>query len=468
MKRVACYVRVSTENQLENYSIDEQTERLNNYCKAMNWDIYKVYTDGGFSGGNLTRPALQQLLKDIQSRDRLIDAVVVYKLDRLSRSQKDTLTLIEDYFLKNSVDFISVCESFDTSTPFGKAMIGILSVFAQLEKDQITERFTMGRIGRSKAGYFHGGGNAPKGYDYIDSKLVINEYEAMQIREIFKMFLNGKTINGIQVAMKDKYGSLWNNSQQISNVIKNPLYIGKVRFKGVEYDGIHTPIIDTQTFTMANDMLTSSDREQTKNVAQKSPFRAGYLLSSKVWCSQCGARYSANHGYYKCYSRSKASKKFITNPDCKNANWKIDELDDIVISQIENLSLYQNLDRVFEQLPQTSNTDTQNIDVLQARIKDIENQTSKLIELFQISEIPLQDVRDRIISLNSEKAKLQSMVESSKANDIELRKQKFLNALERFQSAFNSSDLDQRRLMISSIISTVNIDEQIVQVEWNI
>ena len=95
----------------------------------------------------------------------IIDLVVVYKLDRLSRSQKDTLTLIEDCFLSKNVDFISINENFDTSTPFGRAMIGILSVFAQLEKDQITERFTMGRIGRAKSGYFHGGPTAPTGYD---------------------------------------------------------------------------------------------------------------------------------------------------------------------------------------------------------------------------------------------------------------------------------------------------------------
>ena len=107
--------------------------------------------------------------------------VVVYKLDRLSRSQKDTLTLIEDNFIKNKVEFVSINENFDTSTPFGRAMIGILSVFAQLEKDQITERFTMGRIGRAKNGLYHGGPTAPTGYDYVDGKLVINEYEAIQV-----------------------------------------------------------------------------------------------------------------------------------------------------------------------------------------------------------------------------------------------------------------------------------------------
>ena len=146
MMKGACYVRVSTENQLENYSIEEQTERLKAYCLAKDITVTKFYTDGGYSGGNTNRPALQQMLADIRKGG--IDTVIVYKLDRLSRSQKDTLTLIEDSFLACHVDFISVSENFDTSTPFGRAMIGILSVFAQLEKDQITERFTMGRIGR--------------------------------------------------------------------------------------------------------------------------------------------------------------------------------------------------------------------------------------------------------------------------------------------------------------------------------
>ena len=93
---VFCYVRVSTENQLENYSIDEQTKRLKAYCLSKGWTVLKVYTDGGYSGGNLNRPALNMMLQDL--RAGLAQVVVVYKLDRLSRSQKDTLTLIEDEF----------------------------------------------------------------------------------------------------------------------------------------------------------------------------------------------------------------------------------------------------------------------------------------------------------------------------------------------------------------------------------
>lgn len=129
LQKTALYIRVSTQEQaLEGYSIDAHTDRLTSYCRAKGWGIGKIYKDAGFSGSNMDRPALQQLLSDI--KDGAIDCVLVYKLDRLSRSQKDTLCIIEDVFLSHNVSFVSMQENFDTSTPFGRAIIGILSVFA--------------------------------------------------------------------------------------------------------------------------------------------------------------------------------------------------------------------------------------------------------------------------------------------------------------------------------------------------
>ena len=126
---IALYSRVSTAEQAsEGYSIGEQQSRLQSYCDAMNFKPYTLYTDAGFSGGSTDRPALQDLIRDVKNGK--IEKVVVYKLDRLSRSQKDTLELIEDVFLTNGCDFVSVTENFDTATPLGRAMIGILAVFA--------------------------------------------------------------------------------------------------------------------------------------------------------------------------------------------------------------------------------------------------------------------------------------------------------------------------------------------------
>mgnify|MGYP000469398269 FL=1 len=151
MNKVAIYVRVSTTNQAEEgYSIEEQIDKLKAYCMIKDWSVYDVYVDAGFSGSNIKRPAIQKLIKD--TKRKVFDTVLVYKLDRLSRSQKDTLYLPVYVFLENKIDFVSLLENFDTSTAFGKAMVGILSVFAQLDREQIKERMQLGKLGRAKSG----------------------------------------------------------------------------------------------------------------------------------------------------------------------------------------------------------------------------------------------------------------------------------------------------------------------------
>ena len=194
MRRAALYIRVSTlEQAQEGYSVGEQKERLIAYCKAQDWLIADVYVDGGYTGSNIKRPGIQKLISETDK----FDLVLVYKLDRLSRSQRDTLYLIEEVFLPNKVDFISMQESFDTSSPFGKAMIGLLAVFAQLEREQIKERTWMGRVARAKAGLYHGGGKIPIGYDYVEGHLVVNPYEAEQVQKIYDWYLAGASLKTI-------------------------------------------------------------------------------------------------------------------------------------------------------------------------------------------------------------------------------------------------------------------------------
>lgn len=460
--RVACYVRVSTENQLENYSIPEQTERLKAYCQAKGWKIYKVYPDAGYSGGNTDRPALQQMLEDIQSG--IIDMVAVYKLDRLSRSQKDTLTLIEDEFITHNVEFVSMSENFDTSTPFGRAMIGILSVFAQLEKDQITERFTMGRIGRSKAGYYHGGSTHPFGYDYIGGKLIINEYDAAQVREVYNRFLNGQSINSIYADMHKKYGG-WRSAPHTLNVLRNTVYIGKVKFRGVEYDGIHEPIIDTKIFNQVQELLNSSKREGRKTAAQKTPFRAGYLLSSLVNCARCEARYSANHGYYKCYSRAKSDKKYITDPNCKNDNYEIEKLDNLIINEIKKLQFD---DDYFNKSVKQSDNSAE-IKRLQNRIADIDKQINRLLDLYQIGSLPLDGISARTKDLQNKKKVVEDEITKIDVKDKNTDKIKeFKSALSCVDNVFKIGNLEEKRLLVSTLIEGIYIDGQNVTIKWRI
>lgn len=459
---VVGYARVSTDNQLENYSIEEQTARLKAYCAAKGWVLLQTYVDGGYSGGNTDRPALQKMLEAI--RKGHIDAVVVYKLDRLSRSQKDTLTLIEDELLAHGTDFVSINENFDTSTPFGRAMIGILSVFAQLEKDQITERFTMGRIGRGKAGYFHGGGNPPTGYDYIDGKLVVNEYEAIQVREVFSRFLKGQSINAIYRSMGSKYTTKW-TATKVRNVLKNSIYIGKVHFMGQEYDGVHEPLVDETTFRAAARALTSFEREAKKTTAQRNPFRAGYLLSGLVYCKRCGARYAANHGYYKCYSRAKSSQQFIIDPNCKNDNWKIEDLDSLVQDQVNRLVASQSA--VDTLLSRSNSEKVVKVDKekMRKRVVEIDRQIEKLIELYQFSAIPMNTLTAKANALSEEKNTLVARIE---APDEVPARDLFIAAIENYNAGFEGADTDHKRTMLASLIERVTIDGQRVEVIWRL
>ena len=395
---VACYCRVSTENQIENYSIDEQKERLEAFCRAKGWSIAETFVDAGYSGGNIDRPALKRLLECVKRKS--FGAVVVYKLDRLSRSQKDTLYLIEDLFGRYGVNFVSVCENFDTGTAFGKAMIGILSVFAQLEKEQITERFTMGRIGRAKSGLYHGGSAAPTGYDYINGRLVINEYKAMQIREVFERYLRGESIHSIQKSMRELYGG-WSSHTLVRNVLKNPVYIGKVRFNGKEYDGEHPPLINEKTFFEVRRLMSE---RVTNNSAEKTPFRAGYLLSGLLFCGSCGARYHADHGSYKCYSRGKTDKRRIIDPNCKNPNINIEELDRFVYEEIKRSAFD------FSNMPISSPNTPHLGEEAKKRLSEIHTQSERLLDLYQNGDIPPDIVSKRLKLLENEQKTLEKSI----------------------------------------------------------
>ena len=273
----ALYIRVSTEAQAEEgYSIQAQSERLEAYCKAMGWDNYRFYTDGGYSGSNLDRPEMTRLIAD--ARGGQVATVVVFKLDRLSRSQKDTLYLIEDVFLPHGVDFISLNESIDTSTPYGRAMIGILSAFAQLERENIYLRTRMGMVERVRQGYWMGGGGVPFGYDYDRSTgILVPNADAPRVRQMYELYLKGWSAQRIAQRMGLKYDKL------VTQILTRKSNIGLISYKGEEYQGLHQPIVPEELFYLVQDRM--KERAVKHRAAG-----GGHLLTGLVYCGACGAR----------------------------------------------------------------------------------------------------------------------------------------------------------------------------------
>ena len=471
MKNVFIYVRVSTQEQAKDgYSIDEQIERLKDYCKALKWTILKIYTDAGYSGATTDRPALKEMLFDISKGQ--CDIVVVYKLDRLSRSQKDTLLLIEDCFLANSVDFISMTENFDTSSPFGRAMIGILSVFAQLEREQIKERMGMGKEGRAKDGKWHGGGYIPIGYDYIDGELVINEYEAMQIREIHKLFQNGMAFHAIERLFDEKgyvqkYGR-W-QTKRIKKAILSELYVGKITYNGQTYDGTHEPIIDEKTYEKSLTVYKSRDYSQCKNKGRTS------YLGSLLFCKHCGARYSAyivkdkklgkNYSYYSCYSRRKSAKNMVIDPNCKNKIYRREELDKIIFDEISKLS---NDPSFIHEIRQESYPEDQKQKelLIKKEIEKINAQKSRFLDLYGLGEFTAQEIQSKIAPLNEQRERLQNELVNLKACASDLDELEAEELVRTWSDLLEKGTFEQKRMLINALIERIEIDGDDIDIFW--
>lgn len=456
VKRAALYIRVSTTEQAqEGYSISEQKERLEQYAKAMGWTIYEEYIDPGFSGSNTDRPALKKLIAEINHHD----IVLVYKLDRLSRSQKDTMALIEDVFLKNNVDFVSMSESFDTSTPFGRAAIGLLATFAQLERENIKERMSMGMKGRAKKGYWKGTSRPPIGYDYIEGNLVINDYEAMQIKELFSIAANG--IPGMNYNVRNmarylskkysnKYGD-WNDSSGISYTIHNKVYVGKVKYNDEYFTGNHQPLLDENLFEKANKRLDKYLSSFGDHITYNK-----YMLSGITYCSICGRPYyrrnsqtkvaglKKEYGYYSCQG-----KKAEIKEKCQSKIFKQEALELLVIDQIQKLK-YHNWE-----LSKKQDNDT---DTLFLQLKNIDSKQERLIDLYSIGTISKEQINSRIKALNSEREKIKELISCSKKTDIS----EILTIASQIEEADYATKCD----MVNTLIDKVFIQGDEVSIHW--
>ena len=442
---IAGYCRVSTlEQATEGYSIGEQQQRLRDYCSARGWAAPELYTDAGCSGGNIDRPALQELVR--AAKRGKIDKVLVYKLDRLSRSQKDTLELIEDVFIPNNVSFISISENFDTSTPFGLAIIGILSVFAQLERNQIKERMTVGREARAKEGKYHGGSVPPIGYDYIDGRLVVNRFESMEVREVFKLYTQGYGYTEIADTLnsrgwRHKYGA-WIKST-VSRVLSNSVYIGLISFGGAEYEGDHEAIVETETFNAAT-IRQQRDKRQLTTYSDKQP------LMGILWCKRCGRRYThtATRGKY-FYFRCMSGKK------CDNRVYKAEELNSLIYGELRKLTL-EDIKQERGKIPDPRGE-------LEAELEKIDKQRSRLLDLYALGSFAAEEIQAKVEPLNSRRAAIEAELDADPRRDGERIEKVVLSIAD----VLEAGDMIATRQLVRELIDRIEIDGDDVEIHWN-
>tara|TARA_A100001015_G_scaffold300100_1_gene385042 strand:+ start:417 stop:2117 length:1701 start_codon:yes stop_codon:yes gene_type:complete len=287
--RCAIYTRKSHEEGLEQEfnSLDAQRESGEAYIqsqKHQNWSLIKKhYDDGGFSGGNIDRPALQSLLADIKHNK--IDIILVYKVDRLSRSLGDFAKLM-DSFDQHNVSFVSVTQQFNTTSSMGRLTLNMLLSFAQFEREVTGERIRDKFVASKKKGLWMGG-SPPLGYRINNRKLEIIEEEAKTVRSIFEQKLAGKATLSIATELNTqgittkawvsqkghaRGGNRW-TPKQIYRVLTNPIYIGKVKHKDALYKGEHQSMITGDVWHSVKNIMTKNTQPENKIVNEPFPLK---------------------------------------------------------------------------------------------------------------------------------------------------------------------------------------------------
>lgn len=471
----ALYVRVSTQEQAkEGYSVGAQAELLTNYAKAHKWKIYNTYIDDGYSGKDMNRPAFQNLVADIKKGR--VDIVVVWMFDRISRSQKDMLTIIEDILEPNNCAYVSLCENFDTSTQTGKAMTGFFAIFAQLEREQIKERMALGREARAKEGYYTGGGNNPPyGYTYKDGILHINPYEAMVVKRIYELCLERKapyTIAKIltQEGYKARY-KVW-VYQTILKILSSRVYIGEVSFAKKWYEGKHEPIIDIETFEAAN-KIYNERRKFTKdfysNAGKASSYFAGYL-----WCGRCGKKvYKQSNGstkdnkpirinYFKCQGRSHFKYSGFDKP-CDLPYYKLEELEEQLLNELRKLAIEPGY---FEKVRKASNLED-NTKVIKGEIKKVDSQISRLADLYSMGSMPFEILDSKLKDLNEKRqALMDQLSDAADQKEITKKTKKIERTVKKIPDILDSGSFDDIRNVIEMLIDKIVLDGENIEFYW--
>jgi Site-specific recombinases, DNA invertase Pin homologs len=451
-KHTALYIRVSTDAQREEgYSIEAQKDMLEGYCKSRQIKNYEVYIDGGFSGSSIERPEVKRLIDNVKRG--LIDSVIVYKLDRLSRSQKDTLFLIEDVFNPHNVSFVSLNENMDTSTPIGRAMLGIMSAFAQLERETIRERTRLGMRERVKSGLWMGGGHVPFGYDYDKDKgILVPNSDAETVKKMYDLYLQGYSMMKIAQTLGLKYERL---AQQI---LMRKTNAGYIHYNGVDYKGLHEPIISEEKYNKVMDMI--SDRSRKNLTTAKS------LLAGLIYCGVCGAKFryqkwgKQDYKVY-CYSQDKGKPHLTKNVQCDNIKVWANDVESVVISDLFKMA---------RTIINDESDDTQSENIAGILERQYELTAKKIKNLYNLYAQNEDDLLLQTIEENqAELAKLSAQINSERQRGDEYEKSRTeYKRLLTLEDAWQFMTVQEKQNVLRSFIDKIIITYEKIDAHYKI
>lgn len=483
--KVAIYTRVSTEEQKNGYSLKGQEEELKAFAERKGYKVVGVYVDGGHSGKNFNRPDVQRLFNDM--RNQKFDAILVWKVDRLSKKNRDVLLLIDnELHPRNMRLLVSTCD-IDSSNPNGYMFISLLGTFAEYERALIIERVSSGMQKRAESGKWNGG--TLLGYDVVDKTLVINEEESKIVKQIFELRASGLGYKAItHILNKEGKKSKKNNSFSINavkTILENKTYIGEVnwgthrnweakRRRGkadpICSAGEHEALIDIELWNRVQE-VSLMNRDASTNIKN---IKCDFILSGVLRCPSCGAGTvmsktkkrdgSGYHFYYMCQNYHSKGKEV-----CSSNLIRKELIEEKVLGYINGMiSRVDVVNEVIEHLTNEKHADTSG---LLAQIKANKKELKVLTEELEVID---RDYRNKEITAKTHgrlTKKIEVEIDSIEGMIIDLEKQYekitstysinenvIKQALANFNELFAEASNDNKKSLVRSLIKQIEME----------
>jgi len=462
---VGIYPRVSTEDQSRfGFSLDEQEESLKRLCEWKGYKIYKVYREEGVSAKSMNRPRFQEMIQDM--KDGKINKILVYKLDRLTRSIQDLETickLLEEY----KCDLESECEEINTSTPTGVFFMRMTTILAQLEIERTSERTKFGLMGAAKKGHFSG--KAPIGYRKINKELVIDEVESEVVKDIFKSYLSGQSVCTITKRLNEKNALNRNwRTTTIDRMLSNYIYAGNYQHRKriqneetILLEDVCPAIIDKHDF----ELVQKQKEKNLKNYTRKHT----YVYMQKIVCSRCNkimggssttSRNKPTQIYYKCNCcNTRINEKKIEQPLMLFLNDMLDYylLIDNNYKSFFNEDLTIEIKR-YEKILKDLNTKLQRIKSAYLN-SDIEQ--DDFIDEEKSIKMQIEETKIKLNNLNNADENLNHKEDLRLYNNLfQLEKMKYKSYYVRKNGLWNKLTKEQKAELITKYIDSIEIEKK--------
>lgn len=486
ISKVAIYARVSTEEQAkEGFSIAAQLQTLRQYAQIYNWEVIDEYVDEGISGKSVKgRPEMKRLIKDVENER--FDAVLVWKISRLSRNMLETLMIL-DKFEKYNVKFISYSENFDTSSPIGRLVLQIMASIAEMERNTLAENVKLGMKQRALEGRWNGG--VVFGYDTVKKELVINEKEAEVVQLIYHMYADGKGLRAIsnhlnKAGYKTKHNRYF-SINGVAQILDNVIYIGKIswlkfenwdskRRKGknpnpILVEGKHEPIISDELWSVVQARKSKSFKQRQSN----EPF----LLSGLLRCPDCGQGMVPSITTYTRKDGTKRKHRYYVCSDfhnkgsaaCKANSIKAYEAEDTVIKKIEHFSsnrkrLYKTITDISSSSAHTITQLNKELGAIEKQLKEIEQLQTRYMEAFEKNTLPVDILQERLQKVSNDKRRLEQkkneiIIQLGSVDSKVIQPELIEKLLKKFLSVYSKSSRENKKQLLQLLIDNIAIKQ---------